>query len=132
MNNCLLGWGSRAQKNVTLASTEAEYVGISEIAKEIIFIKKVLEFIGIKINYPIIIHVDNMGAIYLAEGQGGKRTKHVDIRYHFVREYVENGILKVIFIRSEENMADPYTKNVSQIIFDRSYSPYMKFLPQDV
>ena len=130
VNDGLVGWGSRSQKNVTLASTEAEYVGISEVEKEILFIKKVLEFLGLKIHFPIIIYVDNMGAIYLADGQSGKRTKHIDIRYHFVREYVEDGILKIIVIRSEKNMADPFTKNVSQVIFERSYVPYMKFLPQ--
>lgn len=131
VNNCLIGWGSRAQKNVTLASTEAEYVGLSEVSKEILFIKKVLEFFGVQINFPIIIFVDNMGAIYLAEGKGSKRTKHIDMRYHYVREYVEDGILKIIFVRSQENMADPFTKNVSQAIFDKQFTPYMKNLPEN-
>ena len=53
-----------------------------------------------------------MGAIYLANNYTtSQRTKHIDIRAHFLREYIEDGTLKVIFIRSEDNDADILTKN---------------------
>ena len=51
--------------------------------------KQILEFLKIKVNYPIIVHVDNVGDIYLAQNVMSKRTKHVDIHYHVVREYIE-------------------------------------------
>ena len=126
LNGCLISWGSRGQQNVTLSSSEAEYVGVSEISKEILFIKQVMEFMDLIISFPVIVHVDNIGAIYMTKGQEGKRTKHIDARYHFVREYVEDGVLKILYVKSEENMADPYTKNTSEIIFDKHFSPYMK------
>jgi hypothetical protein len=62
--------------------------------------------------------VDNVGAIYLANNYStSQRTKHIDIRAHFLREYIENGILKVEFIRSEDNDADILTKNTSEELF---------------
>jgi hypothetical protein len=57
---------------------------------------------GYKISYPIMIKVDNVGAIYLANNHTtSQRTKYIDIRQHFVREFIEDGILKIIFVKSE-------------------------------
>ena len=57
--------------------------------------------------------MDNIGAIYLSKNATmGKRTKHVDTRYHFVQEYIEKGIIKIVFVRSEDNKADLMTKNL--------------------
>ena len=66
IGTCLASWKSRGQKSVTLSSTEAEYVAVSEVCTEIIFIKKILEFLEITIDYPITVNCDNVGAIFLA------------------------------------------------------------------
>ena len=55
---------SRLQRNVTLCSTEGEYVGLSEISTEILFLRDVLVFMGIQIEYPIIVHAGNTGEIF--------------------------------------------------------------------
>ena len=113
-----IAWKSKAGKSVTLSSTEAEYVAASEIAKEAIFVKNILDSVGIKIELPITIRVDNVGAIYLANNYAtSQRTKHIDIRAHFLREYIESGVLKVVFIRSEDNDADILTKNTPDELF---------------
>jgi len=110
---CPIAWRSKGQKNVTLSSTEAEYVAISEVAQEILFIAGILKFMDIEIEFPIIVNVDNIGAIYLAQtATTGNRTKHIDTRYHFVREYIERGVLKIVFVRSANNDADIFTKNL--------------------
>jgi hypothetical protein len=115
-----IAWKSKAGKSVTLSSTEAEYFGASEIAKEVIFAKQVIESMGIQLAFPIKIKVDNVGAIYLANNYStSQRTKHIDIRTHFVREFIEDGIIKVIFVKSEDNDADIFTKNTSEEIFKR-------------
>jgi hypothetical protein len=115
-----IAWKSKAGKSVTLSSTEAEYFATSEIAKEVIFAKQVLESMGIELTFPIKIKVDNVGAIYLANNYStSQRTKHIDIRTHFVREYIEDGIVKVVFVKSEDNDADIFTKNTSEEIFKR-------------
>ena len=120
IGNCLISWKSRSQKTVTLSSTEAEYVAVSEVCMEIMFVKQILEFFKIKVEFPITVHCDNVGAIFLGYNQkNSQRTKHVDIRHHYVRQYVEDGTVKIIFVRSEENAADVYTKNTTGAIFEK-------------
>ena len=83
---CLMGvpvsWRSKGQKSVTLSSSEAECVALSEAAKEIKFVHQSLTGVGIKVALPIIVRVDNLGAIFMSENVSvSQRTKHVDIRY---------------------------------------------------
>ena len=66
INGCLISWKSQAQKCQTLSSTEAKYVTLSEICCKLLFVKMILEFLGEKIEYPITIYCDNVGAIHLA------------------------------------------------------------------
>jgi hypothetical protein len=98
-----------------LSSTEAEYYATSEIAKEVIFAKNLLEEMGIQLQFPINIKCDNVGAIYLANNHcNSQRTNHIDTRQHFVREWVEDEILKIIFTPTLNNTADIFTKNTSE------------------
>ena len=61
-----------------------------------------------------------MGALFLAyNAKNSQRTKQVDIRAHYVRQYVEDGTVKIIFVKSEDNASDTYTKNVSGKLFKR-------------
>jgi hypothetical protein len=121
-----IAWKSKSGKSVTLSSTEAEYVGISEVAKEILFVKQILEGVGIVINYPITIKCDNIGAIYLSNNYStSQRTKHIDTRFHFVRGYVEENILKIVFVRSEDNDADIFTKNVTEELFKKHSEKFL-------
>jgi hypothetical protein len=108
-----ISWKSKAQPCVTLSSTEAEYVALNEAVREIKFIVQLLELIGIPIKKPTTVHVDNVGCIFLAKNKtSGERTKHIDMKYHFIREQVENGLVEIKFVRSEENVADIFTKNL--------------------
>jgi hypothetical protein len=78
------------------------------------FIKMIFENLNVKITLPIIVNVDNMGAIYLAKNAGSTgRTQHIDTHYHYVREYIEDRIIQIKFIKSEENDADIFTKNLN-------------------
>lgn len=113
-----ISWRSKGQKSVSLSSTEAEYMAISEVAMEILYIVGILKFLGVPLKYPVEVKVDNIGAVYLSKNATtGNRTKHIDTRYHFVREYIEDGIVKVIFVRSEDNDADIFTKNLNTETF---------------
>jgi hypothetical protein len=115
-----IAWKSKSGKSVTLSSTEAEYFVLSEVAKEVIFVKHLVASMGITIEFPIIIKVDNVGAIYLANNHTtGQRTKHIDIQQHFVREYIEDGISKVVFVKSEDNDVDIFTKNATEELFNK-------------
>ena len=112
-------WRSRQQRGVSLSSSEAEYYALSEAAKEIKFVVQILMSMGIPVQLPVIIRVDNMGAIFMSENVSATaRTRHVDTRYHFVREFIADGFLRVIFVRSADNVADPFTKNVTGDVYD--------------
>ena len=113
MNGMPISWRSKGQKSVSLSSTEAEYMAISEVAMELLFVHGVMKFLGMDQELPMIVNVDNVGAIYLSQSATtSNRTKHIDVRYHFVREFIEDGIVKIVFVRSAENDADLFTKNL--------------------
>ena len=115
-----VSWKSRGQKSVTLSSTEAEFVALSEAAKEIKFIVQILESMKMKVELPIIVRVDNVGAIGLSKNLStSQRTKHIDVRYNFVREFVEDEFIKIIFVKSKENHADIFTKNTNREVFEK-------------
>ena len=107
-------WGSRQQRITAGSSTEAEYIGISDICKELLFLIHIIEFLKVKVDMPVKIYVDNKGAIFIAENPVVKRTKHIDTRFHIIREHIENDIVKIQFITSVENTADIFTKNTTE------------------
>jgi Reverse transcriptase (RNA-dependent DNA polymerase) len=115
-----ISWKSKGQKSVTLSSSEAEFVALSEAAKEIKFVFQVLQSMGIRVTLPIIVRVDNIGAIFIGSNVAvSQRSKHIDVRYHFVREFVHDGFLRIIFVRTKDNDADIFTKNLSGELHDR-------------
>ena len=123
---CLVAWKSRGQKTVSLSSSEAEYLAIADVCTEILFIRNLLTFFGIKIAYPITVRCDNVGAIFLGyNAKTSSRTKHVDIKAHFVREYVNEGIIKIVFVRSENNDSDIWTKNTDRKTYVKHRSKFM-------
>jgi hypothetical protein len=94
---------------VTLLSSEAEYVAISE---------SVLKDVGIEVDLPIIVKTNNIGAMFMVQNaSSGMRTCHIDTRYHVVRENLEDRIIKIEFVKSAENDSNIFTKNVSQEIY---------------
>ena len=75
---------------------------------------------NITVELPITVYVDNVGAIWLSNNRNtGDRTKHIDIRTAFVKEYQEDGKIIIKFVKSEENDADIFTKNTSSIIYQK-------------
>ena len=90
------------------------------------FVWNVMTFLGDKINIPITVYCDNVGAIFLAYNtKTGGRTKHVYIQYHYVREFVQKGEVQILFVRSENNDSDVFTKNTSKNTFDEHSVKFM-------
>ena len=82
-----------------------------------------LSSMGIKIKLPIIVRVDNIGAMFMSNNTSiSERTKHVDVRYHFIREFVEDGFIKIMFVKTKQNTADVFTKNLPKELFDQHVS----------
>ena len=90
--------------------------------REILHVKGILIVLGVQVDLPIIIHCDNVGAIYLARNKARRRTKHLDAKFHFVRDYIEDGVVSVVFVQSEENHADPFTKNGNEGVYRRHFN----------
>ena len=110
----------------TLSSTEAEYVAISEAVKEIKFMYYLLRDIGFDVELPIIVRTDNIGALFMSQNAStGVRTRHVDTRYHFIRENAEDGIIKIEFVRSVDNDSDIFTKNVTQETYEKHVKKFL-------
>ena len=126
-----ISWRSRTQKHVVLSSTEAEYVGISEVVKEIMFVKQFLEELNIIVEKPIKVYVDNVGAIYMSKSNlNSTATRHVNIRYHYVREFVADGLIEIIFVRTDDNDSDLMTKNLHKGPFEKHSDKLVEEIPE--
>ena len=116
---------SKSMRSVVLSTTEAEYVAVSEVVKEIKFLYQVLSSMEIKVPLPTKIKKDNVGAIWLGNNSGNsERTKHVDIRAHFVRSYVIDEVVTIDFVKSAENRSDIMTKNQQGVYFKSAQPIY--------
>lgn len=123
---CPIMWRSRAQKSISLSSAESEWYALSDAAKEIKFVVQLLITMEIPVELPVIVRVDNIGAIFMSENVStSSRTKHVDLRTKFVMEYVEDEFIKIIFVKSEDNTSDILTKNVSGDVYDAHVKEYV-------
>ena len=95
-----------------LSSSEVEDVALSEAVKEVIFVIQLLRSMKIIVKYPVMVRVDNIGAIFMASNIATTcHTKHVNIRYKYVNEYVKDGVVKIVFVKSADNDSDILTKN---------------------
>jgi hypothetical protein len=117
IGNCSVTWSSRKQRIVTCSTAEAEYVSLAHCARELLFLRQFLKEIG----YPqgtTTIHEDNQACIAIAENPAHHaRTKHIDVRYHFIRERIELEELKILYTMSKENWADMFTKAQDRELF---------------
>lgn len=113
LSGCVVSYECRKQQTVALSSTEAEYMAIAEACKEAIYLKSILSDI-VDCNYTVVIYNDNQGAQKLTENPlFHKRTKHIDVRYHFIREAVSNKLVKIVYLSTSEMPADILTKSLS-------------------
>jgi hypothetical protein len=115
MNGGAVSWRSKLQTIVALSSTEAEYVGATPAVQEVLWLKDLLHELEIIDDSPSVLNMDNRGAICLTRGGGdSNKTKHIDIRYHFIRSHVEQGHIRVQFVATDEMTADILTKNLGR------------------
>lgn len=108
----LIVWQSKRQSSVALSTTEAEYMALSATCQEALWLRTLAKDLEPSIvSSPTIILNDNKGAIDLSNNGGYRpRTKHIDIRHHFIREKVDCGEVKIEHIPTERMTADVLTK----------------------
>ena len=120
LNGAYVDWKSKMQQCITLSLMEAEYVGASQMAQQMLFTQRILELLGLKVKMPMILEVDNTGAIDLANNwSSSMRMKHIDVHHHFLQELVDCRVIKLKFVRSEENVSDIFTKNLAGPLFQK-------------
>jgi len=115
-----ISWSSKKQQIVALSTTEAEYIAQSHAAKEALWLRTFIGELRGKPTQPLTIHCDNQGAIALSkDNKFHARTKHIDIRHHFIREAIEDRKLSVVYIPTDDNPADIFTKPLAKAKFRR-------------
>ncbi|TFY50378.1 hypothetical protein EVJ58_g11073, partial [Rhodofomes roseus] len=115
--NGVFSWLSRRQKTVALSSTEAEYMSLSDCSRQVVWVKMLLKEIGYLLG-ALPICSDNQGAIFIGSNPvTERRSKHIDIRYHYIRELIEEKQVELFYISTDENPADLFTKNLGRVKF---------------
>ena len=120
-----VSWFSRAQRIIATATSESEYVALAEVVNELRFLRQVKAFMVPPIDYNIRVHENNEGAIKMAENRfSSRRTRHIDVKHHMVRDAVDGGIIRVEYVKSREQHADVLTKAIDA----KSFEKHARFL----
>ncbi|RXW15139.1 hypothetical protein EST38_g10715 [Candolleomyces aberdarensis] len=116
----LIGWSSVRQRVIALSSTEAEYYAIVHAAKRVLWFRLFLMTSGFEVPSPFPMLIDNKSAISQASSPAiSARSKHIHIKYLFIKNYFGDGTLTPTWVSSSVNVADIFTKLLSFPLFDR-------------
>ena len=111
-------WSSKKQQLIALLTVEAKYIAQAHAAKEALWLRAFVSKIRGEPAQGIMINSDNQGAIaLLKDNKFHAQTKHIDVRYHFICEAVEDGKLSVVYIPTDDNPADIFTKPLAKAKF---------------
>jgi hypothetical protein len=113
--NKVVSWKSKLQKCVALFTTEAEYIAITKACKELIWMKKFLHELGVR-QKRYVLFCDSQSAIHLSKNlMFHSRSKHIELRYHWIRDVLENKELVLEKIHASENGSDMLTKPIPSL-----------------
>ena len=108
-----VAWSSKKQLTVALSTAEAEYVAATHCAKQVIWHRSLLNEVGIPLPSTSTIFSDNQATVSIAHHpEHHTRTKNIDIAHHFLRDLVQDGILNLVYIKTDDNLADIFTKSL--------------------
>ena len=114
-NGGAISWKSRKQPTLALSICKAEYNVTSVAIQEAKFLTQLLNEIDVQKDEPVTLFVDNQSIIAIAKDPiRNQRTKHIDIKYHFIRSEIKNGRIAMNYVPSQENMADIFTKPMTK------------------
>ena len=115
LSGSAISWRSKKQSSVALSTAEAEYIALSSATQEGMWLRQLFSSLleDYQLSVPMTIYEDNQSTICMTKNnQSHGRSKHVDIKYHFVREQVERETVKIIYCKSEDMTADIFTKGL--------------------
>ena len=120
LRSAMISWSLRKQRIVTDSSCYAEYIALHDSAREVIFLRQLLDGLHLLLSRAMPVHCDNNTTSILSEDHVfHTRVKHIRVKYHVIREMVENGEVAVTRIRSSDNTADILTKPLARPDFLR-------------
>ena len=110
LGDSLISWSSNKQNIVALSTAESELIALTSASQEALWLQKLLEEVGFP-QKPTTIYEDNQACIALSKNpQNHKRTKHIQVRYFFIRQHLESGALALEYCGTLDQLADPFTK----------------------
>jgi hypothetical protein len=126
LGNCLVSWSAKKQAVVSLSSTESEYRAMAITTAELYWLRMLFKELGVALPHAPVLWCDNVSALTLASNLVyHARTKHIEVDYHFVREKVVNGDIRIKFISTDDPIADIFTKGLSTARFNLLKSKLM-------
>jgi hypothetical protein len=126
LNEAPVAMKSGGQTSVTLSSAESELAAGTQCAQDMLYVLHIMESIGLKVKMPMILEIDNKGAVGLANNWSvGGRTRHVEVRQYFLRELKEEGIIDTHWLRGEDMSSDLFTKNLARPLFEKHARVYV-------
>ncbi|EKD11952.1 hypothetical protein MBM_09882 [Drepanopeziza brunnea f. sp. 'multigermtubi' MB_m1] len=119
ISSSLFSWKSKLQSIIAQSTTEAEYMAINSAAKEAVYIKQLLTELGYYMQDKFSLYTDNNGALLLAKNLVfHERTKHIAVKYHYIRDLINKGIIDLVYIRTLNQKADGFTKALDKLKFN--------------
>jgi hypothetical protein len=120
MGGAAFTWSSKKQPIVTLSTCEVEYVAAAHCVCHAIWLRNLLHDMKVPQHEPTEIRIDNKSAIELAKNPGDhERTKHIDVRFHFIREHIKDKTIRVVHVQSNDQAADILTKALAKPLFEK-------------
>jgi hypothetical protein len=115
----LVSWASKKQNSVALSTAEAEYIAASHCCAQLLWMRQTLRDCGYKLSkVPLL--CDNESAIRMADNPvEHSRTKHIDIRYHFLRDHQQREDIEIAYVSTKEQLADIFTKPLDEKTFSK-------------
>ena len=114
-----ISWKSRKQPTIALSTCAAEYMALAATTQESLFLTKLVKDFGLSCTEPILLHGDNNGSISLVKNPiTHDKSKHIDIKFHFIREKYNERRIEIQHVPSAENVADLLTKPATQVKLD--------------
>ena len=130
LNGACVSYKSRLQPTVAQSSTEAEFINYSDTARACLYVRSILWDLGVPQEAATILYGDNDGATAMANaGKPTKRSRHLDIKYYALQEFVERDLMIIARIATAQNMSDHFTKPLSKLLFYRHRDFYMGHVP---
>jgi hypothetical protein len=120
MNSSAISWSSKKQPVVTLSTTEAEFIAAASSACQVVWLRRILKSLTHVLSGPTVVYCDNISAIRLSKNPVMYgRSKHIDIRFHFLRDLVKDGVIELTQCSTHEQVADIMTKPLKIEVFSK-------------